>query len=58
MSSGPFSAVILAAGYSSRMGRFKPLLPLAGTTIRTTIIQRVISIFQENSIKDIELILE
>lgn len=27
------AALILAAGYSSRMGSFKPLLPIAGTTV-------------------------
>lgn len=27
------AALILAAGYSSRMGQFKPLLPLGGTTV-------------------------
>ena len=26
------SAIVLAAGFSSRMGEFKPLLPLAGTS--------------------------
>ena len=27
-----FAAIILAAGYSSRMKKFKPLLPIEGTT--------------------------
>ena len=30
---GSFAAVIAAAGLSSRMGEFKPLLPFAGTTV-------------------------
>ena len=29
---GKFAAVILAAGYSSRMGDFKPLLPVGKMT--------------------------
>ena len=29
---GKFAAVILAAGYSSRMGAFKPLLPVGEMT--------------------------
>lgn len=32
-SSPVLAALILAAGYSSRMGRFKPLLPIAGTSV-------------------------
>ncbi len=28
-----FGAVVLAGGYSSRMGRFKPLMPLGGSTV-------------------------
>ncbi len=28
-----FAAIVLAAGYSSRMGRFKPLLPLCGSPV-------------------------
>lgn len=32
-SSPVLAALILAAGYSSRMGSFKPLLPIAGTTV-------------------------
>ncbi|QTA79949.1 NTP transferase domain-containing protein, HD domain-containing [Desulfonema limicola] len=49
MSLDNFSAVILAAGFSSRMGCFKPLLSLGSKTV----IQRVISIFKENGVKDI-----
>lgn len=36
------AAVIPAAGLSSRMGRFKPLLPLGGTTV----LERVIGLFR------------
>lgn len=38
MSSGRHAAVILAAGLSSRMQQFKPLLPLGGETITDHII--------------------
>ena len=44
-----FSAVIPAAGYSSRMGRFKPMLPLG----ETTIIERVIKLFQGCGVEEI-----
>ncbi len=47
-----FSALILAAGFSSRMGRFKPLLPL-GTT---PVLQRVISTFQSAGVDDIRVV--
>ncbi len=30
---GRMEAILLAAGYSSRMGRLKPLLPMEGTTV-------------------------
>ena len=33
MNDGQFAAIILSAGLSTRMKGFKPLLPLAGTTI-------------------------
>lgn len=45
----PLSAVILAAGLSSRMHRFKPLLPLGDKTL----VQVVIHLFQQCSILDI-----
>ncbi len=47
-----FSALILTAGFSSRMGRFKPLLPL-GTT---TVLERVISTFQAAGVDDIRVV--
>lgn len=43
------SAIILAAGYSSRMGRFKPLLPLGGTTVAG----RVANLYRSAGIHDI-----
>lgn len=43
------SAIILAAGASSRMGRLKPLLPLAGMTA----LERVIGLFQNAGITDV-----
>jgi CTP:molybdopterin cytidylyltransferase MocA len=43
------AAVILSAGFSERMGRFKPLLPL-GTR---TIIERVVNTFQSAGIGEI-----
>ena len=44
-----YAAIILAAGYSSRMGEFKPLMNLDGKTP----IERCISLFQNCGIKDI-----
>jgi putative nucleotidyltransferase with HDIG domain len=46
------AAIILAAGYSSRMGRFKPLLPLNGQTV----IERLIDTFQENDIHPVGVV--
>lgn len=43
------SAVILAAGLSSRMGRFKPLLPLGDTTV----VERMVALYQQAGIDDI-----
>ena len=43
------SAVIPAAGFSSRMKQFKPLLPLG----ETTLIERVIELFKAHQISDI-----
>jgi len=44
-----FTALILAAGLSSRMGEFKPLLPLGGTTV----IGQAIESFRNAGIEDI-----
>lgn len=48
---GP-AAVILAAGKSTRMGRDKPLLPLADRTV----VERVIGLFQTAGIADIRVV--
>jgi molybdenum cofactor cytidylyltransferase len=45
----PFAAIIPAAGSSSRMGHFKPLLQVDGKSL----IQRAISVFRQNRIDDI-----
>lgn len=45
----PVSAVILAAGFSSRMKDFKPLLPVGGTTM----VEAAIHLFKANQITDI-----
>ncbi|MGA9262838.1 MAG: NTP transferase domain-containing protein [Desulfobacterales bacterium] len=44
----PLAAVIPAAGSSSRMGHFKPLLRVNGQTL----IQRALSVFRQNRIDD------
>jgi putative nucleotidyltransferase with HDIG domain len=44
-----YAAIILSAGYSSRMGEFKPLMNLA----EKTPIERCVSLFQNCGIKDI-----
>lgn len=44
-----FGAIILAAGFSSRMGRFKPLLPLGDKTV----IERVIAMLKAVGIQEI-----
>ena len=46
------SALILSAGYSSRMGKFKPLLPFG----KTTVLHRVIGMFQKSGIRDIKVV--
>ena len=53
MQTSPFpSAIILAAGYSSRMGAFKPLLDLGGRTA----IDRVMSIYASVGVTDIHVV--
>jgi molybdenum cofactor cytidylyltransferase len=47
MSASRFTAVLLSGGLSSRMQRFKPLLPLGGETI----VDRVISLFADNGVE-------
>lgn len=43
------AAILLAAGLSQRMGRFKPLLPLGACRV----IERVVSLFQTAGVNDI-----
>jgi molybdenum cofactor cytidylyltransferase len=47
------AALIPAAGFSTRMGSFKPLLPLG----HGTVIERVISLFRTQGVKDIVVVL-
>ena len=47
------AGLIPAAGFSSRMGAFKPLLPLG----RNTIIERVINLFRTQGITDVLVVL-
>lgn len=47
-----FGACILAAGFSSRMGRFKPLLPLGDKTV----IERVLAVSKAAGMKDIAVV--
>lgn len=46
-------AIVLAAGESSRMGRLKPLLPLAGIPA----LERAITVFHEAGIEDVLVVL-
>jgi molybdenum cofactor cytidylyltransferase len=50
--SGGIAALILAAGYSARLGAFKPLLPLGGATIIEEVVQR----FRTAGIEDIRVV--
>lgn len=45
-------ALILAAGYSTRMGNFKPLLPIAGTTV----VAHVVAMFRAAGIERIGVV--
>jgi molybdenum cofactor cytidylyltransferase len=46
------TAFILAAGYSSRMGKFKPLLPLGPVTA----LERSVQLFRDTGIEDIRVV--
>ena len=46
------TAIVLAAGYSSRMNGFKPLLPLG----ETTVLERIITLFQDAGVSDIRVV--
>jgi molybdenum cofactor cytidylyltransferase len=50
---GNVVAIILAAGFSERMGGFKPLLPLGGVTI----LERCVTLFQEVGIGDVRVVI-
>jgi molybdenum cofactor cytidylyltransferase len=52
MSRASFAAIILAAGLSSRLGRFKPLEPLGGLTI----LERVTALYRSAGITDIHVV--
>lgn len=47
-----YSAIILAAGYSSRMGKFKPLMDIYGSTA----VERNIDLFQKCGINNIMVV--
>ena len=49
----PFAAIILAAGHSSRMAEFKPLLPLGGSTA----LERCIGLFRAAGITNVIVVL-
>jgi molybdenum cofactor cytidylyltransferase len=53
MNTSSIAAIILAAGYSSRMGRLKPLLPLG----EGTVIARVVSLFTEAGLGQVLVVL-
>lgn len=50
---GNIVAIILAAGYSSRMGAFKPLLPFG----ETTVLEQSIALFRAAGIDDIRVVI-
>ncbi len=52
MKRGKIAALVLAAGFSSRMGAFKPLLPLGGSTPLAITADR----FREAGIEDIRVV--
>jgi CTP:molybdopterin cytidylyltransferase MocA len=47
------AAIVLAAGLSSRMGRFKPLLPLGGATV----LERVVGLYREAGVREVKVVL-
>lgn len=52
MNRNRISALVLAAGFSSRMNRFKPLLPLGDGTV----LERVIGLYRSAGIEDIRCV--
>ncbi len=49
---GPIAAIVLAAGFSQRMGEFKPLLPLGGETV----LERCVALFRTAGVDDIRVV--
>ncbi|MDR3566434.1 MAG: histidine phosphatase family protein [Syntrophobacteraceae bacterium] len=49
---GKIAALVLAAGYSSRMGAFKPLLPLG----ESTVVQEVVERFRRAGLGDVRVV--
>jgi len=49
---GNVVAIVLAAGFSERMGEFKPLLPLGGVTI----LERCVTLFRGAGIDDVRVV--
>ncbi|HWR39505.1 MAG TPA: NTP transferase domain-containing protein [Patescibacteria group bacterium] len=52
MSQATFGAIILAAGFSARMGEFKPLLPMG----ESTALQMVVQCFCQAGIADVRIV--
>src|SRR6185369_1259683 len=50
--SGNVAALVLAAGFSSRMGEFKPLLDLAGMTA----LERAVTLFRSAGVQDVRVV--
>ncbi len=48
-----FAAIVLAGGFSSRMGKFKPLLPLG----ETTILERILLLLKVAGVDDIRVVM-
>ena len=53
MSHRATAAIILAAGKSGRMGKFKPLLPLG----EKSVLERVVDLFHTAGISDIRVVI-
>jgi len=49
---GNVVAIVLAAGFSERMGEFKPLLPLGGVTV----LERCVALFRNAGIDDVRVV--
>jgi len=51
------AAILLAAGFSSRMGSFKPLLPLWDSSGLTSVLERNIALFRAAGLDDIRVVI-